>query len=147
MINVTVADFETVYKVWSEYLWPDRKTEIQPHSAMLISGEYELKNFGYPPTFFVLYLDGQLVGCNSGHKCCDNSYRSRGLYVFPEYRKRGIGKALLLATIEQGKKENSNFVWSYPRLESWPTYLSAGFSLASDWAESETGINAFCKHP
>lgn len=141
---ITTAGFETVYDLWRNHLWPDRTTNIEAHSAMLMSGQYELKNFRYPPTFFVLYIEGKLVGCNSGHKCCDGSYRSRGLYVLPEYRKNGYGKEFLLATIEQGRKENATFVWSYPRYESWPTYESAGFELASEWKKDETGTNAFC---
>lgn len=142
MIHIT--DFQTVYKIWSEHLWPERKSDIQPHSAMLMNGHYEMKNFKYPPTFFVYYIENKLVGCNSGHKCCDNTYRSRGLYVFPDYRKKGYGRELLLATVEQGIKENTRYIWSYPRYESWPTYKSAGFKLSSDWRDSETGTNAFC---
>jgi len=141
---ITTVDFKTIFKIWSEYLWPNRLSNIQPHSAMLMSGHYELKNFNYTPTFFIYKVDGIIAGCNSGHKCCDNTYRSRGLYVFPEFRKKGYGKELLVATINQGIKENTRYIWSYPRYESWSTYESAGFKLASDWKKDETGTNALC---
>jgi len=52
---------------------------------------------------------------------------------------------LLLATIDEGFKKQANFVWSYPRKESWNTYNSAGFTLSSKWESSEMGINAYCK--
>lgn len=144
---VTKTDFETIYQIWKTKLWPERKTEIETHSAMLISGEYELKNFNYPATFFIYKIDDKIAGCNSGHMCCDGTYRSRGLYVFPEFRKRGIGKELLLATIDQGKQENCEYVWSYPRYESWTTYQASGFKLTGDWHPTETGINAYCTCP
>jgi GNAT superfamily N-acetyltransferase len=90
-------------------------------------------------------LDNKIAGVNSGHKCMDGSYRSRGLFVYPKFRNLGIGYKLLLETINQGKKESAKFVWSYPRNTSWKTYEKAGFILTSDWEYSETGINAFCK--
>ena len=136
--------FEVVLDIWQNHLWPERTSKIEPHSAMLIAGDYELKNYEYTPSFFIYRIDDKIVGCNSGHKCCDGSYRSRGLYVFPEYRKKGYGKELLLETIEQGRKEEATFVWSYPRYESWPTYQASGFRLVSDWKRDETGTNALC---
>lgn len=139
------TDFDTINKIWTEHLWVDRKNKIEPHSAMLLSGEYELKNYKFVPSFFIYVIDGQIIGCNSGHKCCDGTYRSRGLYVFNDYRKKGYGKELLLATINQGQLEKATCVWSYPRRESWNTYKSAGFVLISDWITNEGYLNAYCK--
>jgi len=96
------------------------------------------------PTFFAYKLDNKIVGVNSGHLCHDNSYRSRGLFVFTEYRKQGIGKILLVATIDKGLDESADYVWSYPKQSSWPTYEAAGFTLASIWEQSELDLNAYC---
>lgn len=139
------VNYEVVYDIWVNHLWPGRTSPIEQHSAMLINETYDLKNYEYEPTFFVYKAGDKIAGCNSGHKCCDGTYRSRGLYVFPDYRKKGYGKELLLATIDQGRKENSTAVWSFPRYESWPTYKAAGFDLLSEWRHSETGVNAYCK--
>jgi len=141
---ITNTDFNTIDKIWREFLWSTRISKIETHSAMLLDGTYDIKNFDYPPTFLIYLIDDKIVGCNSGHMCSDNTYRSRGLYVFPEYRKKGIGKALLEYTINNGIRENADAIWSFPRYESWNTYQSAGFSLCSEWAGSETGINAYC---
>ena len=112
---------------------------------MLFKQGHDLKNFNYNPTFFGYYYKGQLAGVNSGHMCVDNSYRSRGLYVFPEYRKIGIGKQLLIATVMQGHKEKADFCWSYPRINSWSVYESVGYKLSTDWEDGENGKNAFCR--
>lgn len=107
---------------------------------------YDLKNMQSDPSFFAYFENNIMVGVNSGHKCCDNSYRSRGLFVFPEYRNRGIGLTLLTQTIFQAHKESATYVWSYPKQSSWIVYEKAGFVIASSWEKSETSeSNAFCK--
>lgn len=141
---ISLISFEEIFPIWRNYLWPNRQDKIEPHSAMLFLKGYDLKNFNNNPSFFGYFIDDRLVGVNSGHKCCDNSYRSRGLYVDPNYRKSGIGKKLLTATIQQGKKECADFVWSYPKQSSWKCYESSGFKLSSNWLTSENGINAYC---
>lgn len=138
-------DFSTIYNYWSNYLWLDRKSKIEPTSAMRFLGGYDLKNLDFEPTFFGFIVDNNVVGVNSGHKCMDNGYRSRGLFVLPEFRGRKIGVELLVATINQGIKEQCTYVWSYPKLNSWGTYQKAGFSLSSNFEQSELGLNAYCK--
>lgn len=142
---IKIVDFYTVYEIWVNYLWPDRHSTIEPTSSMRFMGGYDLKNMNFTPTFFAYYIGENVVGVNSGHMCINQEYRSRGLYVFPDYRKNGIGTELLLKTIEQGKSENAKMIWSYPKLQSWSTYKNAGFSLSTDWEHSELGLNAYCK--
>ena len=137
--------FEEILPIWRDYLWPNRVSAIENTSAMTFLGGYDLKNMVSSPTFFAYLIEGKIAGVNSGHKCADNSYRSRGLWVFPEYRGNHIGRKLLQATIVQGIKEGVNYVWSYPKFSSWKTYQSSGFLLSSDWEQSELDINAYCK--
>ena len=66
--------------------------------------------------------------------------------LFRSYRGNKIGIQLLIASIEQGIKENADFIWSYPKFSSWKTYQSAGFTLSSDWEKSELDLNAYCNH-
>lgn len=142
---ISNTTFDVINEIWSKELWPNRKSIITPTSAMNYLEGYDLINMTYNPTFICYLVEEEIAGVNSGHLCMDGSYRSRGLFVYPKYRKQGIGPKLLLATIDQGRKENARFVWSYPRNTSWETYKKAGFELTTDWEYSETGINAFCK--
>jgi GNAT superfamily N-acetyltransferase len=139
-----LIDFETIYPIWKNNLWPNRTSDITSNSAMVYLGGYDIKNMYCEPTFLAFYLDNKIVGVNSGHICADNSFRSRGLYVFPEYRKQGIGTKLLFKVIDLAKENSCSFVWSYPKLESWTTYQQAGFKLSSEWENSELGLNAYC---
>jgi GNAT superfamily N-acetyltransferase len=136
--------FHQILPIWDNYLWPNRISEITPTSAMCYLGGYDLVNMDSMPTFFAYMIDGEIAGVNGGHMCNDNEYRSRGLYVFEKFRGRGIGTALLKATIEQAAKEEASLCWSYPKDTSWKTYAKAGFVLASDFEISENGTNAYC---
>ena len=136
--------FHQILPIWDNYLWPNRVSEITPTSAMCYLGGYDLVNMDSIPTFLAYVIDGEIAGVNSGHKCKDNAYRSRGLYVFEKFRGKGIGTALLKATIEQAVKEEAALCWSYPKDSSWNTYTRAGFVLVSDWESSENGTNAYC---
>lgn len=138
-------DFETIFSIWKNKLWPERLSKIESTSAMNYLGGYNIKNMDYKPTFYGYLLDNKIVGVNSGHLCADQSYRSRGLFVDSEYRNRGIGKILLLASIDRGRFENANFVWSYPKHTAHNTYVGAGFAITSEWEQSELGRNAYCK--
>jgi len=115
---ITSITFDEIYHIWNTQLWPTRESSIETHSAMNFLGGYDMKNMISTPTFFAYKLDKQIVGVNSGHLCHDNSYRSRGLFVFPEYRKQGIGKLLLLATIDKGISEGADYVCSYTKQSS-----------------------------
>lgn len=142
---IVEINFDIIYPIWRDLLWPNRTSPIESTSAMNFLGDYDIKNMNYKPTFFAYIYSNQIAGVNSGHLCFDNSYRSRGLYVSENFRKKGIGLALLQKTIEQAINENAKFVWSYPRQQSWMTYERAGFQLESCWENSEQGINAYCK--
>jgi len=142
---IRLTTWDNIYQIWTSYLWKDRASNIEPVSAMLYLQGHDLKNFNYEPTFFAYYINDNIAGVNSGHKCCDGSYRSRGLFVFPEYRNKGIATILLSETIFQGSKENASFVWSLPKKESWKPYENAGFQLTSEWMSTETGTNGFCR--
>lgn len=144
-LSITEITYDVILPIWEKYLWPQRTSKIEPTSAMCYLGGYDTKNMSDQVFYLGAYVDNVLVGVNSGHMCYDGSFRSRGLYVHSDYRKQGIGQTLLVETIKMGDECNADFIWSYPRKQSWETYFRAGFELASDWEKSETGINAYCK--
>lgn len=137
--------WEEILPIWQTQLWPNRISAIEPNSAMVYKSGYDMYNMNTIPTFFGYYVDDKLVGVNSGHGCSNKMYRSRGLWVLPEHRGKGIGQQLLTETINQAKHEGSDMIWSFPKRTSWKTYNSVGFELASDWQKSETSDeNAYC---
>ena len=81
----------------------------------------------FTPTFWGAFYNDKLVGVNSGHMCIDKLYRSRGLFVFPEYRGFGIGQKLLMKTIAQAIHEKAIVCWSYPKNTAERSYHMQNF--------------------
>lgn len=154
--------WEEILPIWQNDLWPSsvRSSAIEPTSAMSlynelkndkdeITAQYDLENMKFTPTFWGCFIDHKLIGVNSGHMCVGKEYRSRGLWVNPQYRGMSIGTKLLLKTISQGYHEGAILCWSYPRFESWMSYHHAGFRHRDHnfnfvWEQSETGNNSKC---
>ena len=137
--------WEEIYEVWSKELWPTRTSKIESTSAMNFLSGYNMDNMKNTPTLFGYVFGGKIIGVNSGHRCADGSYRSRGLYVDRQFRGLGIGLKLLHATMNEARKQQAKFIWSLPRMTSWKTYKGVGFKLASDWHGTETSdSNAYC---
>jgi len=155
--------FEEILPIWQNELWPEtvRSSPIESTSAMCLFGRwvpddveefrleepfYDLENMKFTPTFWGCFVDDQLVGVNSGHMCLDKQYRSRGLWVNPNYRRSGIAQKLLIKTATQGYLEGADLCWSYPRYESRHAYANVGFKntfygFNFIYEDSETGKN------
>ncbi len=143
MISLGLIDFETIEPIWREKLWPGRTSAIETHSAMTWpygnkSAEYDMRVFEYPATFFAIYDDKKLIGVNSGHKTTNKLYRSRGLWVDPDYRKQGIAQLLFGSTETQARLEGCDAVWSIPRKTALPAYQRFGFETVGDFFGTET---------
>lgn len=137
--------FLDLLPIWKNELWPDRRSPIEPYSAMIfMHSDYSIAFMERPVAFFGLFDSDKLVGVNSVHGAEAFMARSRGLWVAPEYRHQGYGKQLLDAAITQAKEWGVHAVWSFSRKSSIDTYLSAGFSRTSGWLDhGEFGPNAY----
>jgi GNAT superfamily N-acetyltransferase len=94
--------------------------------------------FNYPATFFAAYDNERIIGVNSGHKTADKLYRSRGLWVDPNYRKQGVAQLLFESTETQARLEGCDAVWSIPRKTALSAYQRFGFETVGDFFGTET---------
>lgn len=140
-----IITFEDILPIWRDKLWPSRKSAIEPVSVIQHDGSYDMSIQQNVPTFFGVYVDDVLVGVNSGVKTTSTHYRSRGLYVDPAYRGHKIAKRLLQMVDDQAISEGCSIVWTMPRKEAYPTYLSMGYVATTDFFDEgvEFGPNCF----
>jgi GNAT superfamily N-acetyltransferase len=142
-VSIKRISFEQIFPVWRNQLWPERQSAIETHSVMTWPFQdnpapIDMHIFQYPPTFWGAFCDGVLVGVNSGHRTSNTQYRSRGLWVDPAYRGRGLAQRLLTMTEYQAMHEGTRMIWSIPRQTALPSYLSVGYLAVGEFFGTET---------
>ena len=136
-------DFNTIVDIWQHKLWSHRESDIETHSAMTWpfswpDNEIDMSIFEYPATFWGVYIDNKLVGVNSGHLSAEVEYRSRGIWVDPDHRGKGIANLLFCMLENQATIEGAEMIWSIPRKTALPAYTKFGFMTVGDFLETET---------
>lgn len=109
---------------------------------MTRDGGYDMTVYQkYSPLFLAVRVDGQIVGVNSGHQISEHEFRSRGLFVSENWRRKGIGELLLRETIAMAREIKCRFCWSYPKSTALSVYLRAGYAV--DPKKSVSGDSNF----
>ena len=107
-MGIKEITFEEILPFWKKLWYP--KEDIQKRSGTRLLYGFNrsvITNNKIEVTYFGAEVDGKIVGVNSGYIL--TGYRSRGLYVLPEYRRNGISQILLKATEEDAKKKNRGY--------------------------------------
>jgi GNAT superfamily N-acetyltransferase len=144
--KTNTINFETILPIWNDKLWLGRVSDIKPMSSMVYLGGYDVSIYKkYSPTFFAVYNSaGDIIGVNSGHKTTDNLYRSRGLWVDPLYRLKGISGILFCELYGQAIKESCIAIWSIPRKTALPAYKKYGFKQTSEFFDNAMEFSPNC---
>ncbi len=145
MVDLRVITFEEVYPIWDKNLWNGRLSEIKSMSSMMFLEGYDMTIYSkYIPKFWGLY-DENLIGVNSGFQSSEFEYRSRGLWINKNYRKRGYSSYLLNAAINEALVLGCEKIWSIPRKAALKSYEAVGFSRCSNWTDEgmEFGPNCY----
>lgn len=139
---IKLIDFSDIKYIWETQLWPGRTSPIKTHSSMTwpytSTKQYDMNIFTYPVYFWGVYINDSLAGVNSGHLINSDEFRSRGLWVDPQYRRNGIASILLTVTKTQAKKSGAKMIWTMPRESALPAYQSVGFSTIGNYFKTET---------
>ena len=136
--------FDEILPIWRDHLWKGRKTDIKPTNGLKFLGGFDKEIEKNTPTFVGAYINNKLVGVNSGHATNDSEYRSRGIYVLPEYRGQGVAQELLQSIEDQAVVEKKVTLWSMPRASALKTYEKFGFEVVSDYFDDmEFGPNCY----
>ncbi len=142
--------FDEILPVWSTYLWKARVSEIAPTSAIkygTLPYEYDISYMDSEFHGVGAYFEDFLIGVNSVHNTGGSQWRSRGLFVFDEFRGNGVGQALLKSSIDIARKSGMTEMWTMPKQTSLTTYEKSGFVKTSDWFTTETSTaNCYAKY-
>lgn len=100
------------------------------------------------PLFWCVRDSGKIVGVLSGHfagvidgSMVDldeeiRSFRIRGIWVEPEYRRKGLMRAMLEAAFEAARQDDCQAVWIFPRQGTASFYEPFGFKRMSGWIQN-----------
>lgn len=151
--RLIIATFDDVVNIWTDKLWPNRKSAIEPTSAMTWDRQIDMSLMEAKPTFFTYQIRTYAnspwitIGTSSGFAAGKGDYRVRGLYVNKEYRDMDIGTTLLYAVEGQAVKENCNRIWGLPRANAIDFYEKYGLLRTSELVEEgvEFGPNYYAE--
>lgn len=144
--HVEACEFGQVLEIWKYKLWPERVSLIEPISCITVQGEIDAELMNEKPYFWqALDSTGQVAGVISGFKVGDDSFRSRGIWVDPTHRKKGLGRELMKRNIETAQKLNLKYLWSMPRKASWGFYQELGFQVILEIDKYEFGPHFIAK--
>lgn len=145
MIPTAIQENQAI-NVWKNTLWADRLTPIKSMSSMLCGGGNDMNIYNNTPFFWAIenndYQVGifSVIGIMSGHMAGDKSFRTRGLWVSPNFRKKGLAQKLFKSAEDTAKELGCTSMWSYPRNAALHTYLKFGFNVVSDPVVEEGNI-------
>ena len=140
---VEEISFEEIAEVWAAELWPDKKNGVAKANEW--TWYWLQKELGKDkrmardaiPTFVGIKSGKKLVTVNSCYysnsKGMFNYWRSRGLWVHPDFRGQKYSSVILTWCLEHAKANNGHWMWSVPRKSAMAAYKSVGFVIQSDW--------------
>lgn len=142
-MQIKRTSFGNILPIWQQHLWPNRQSAIETHSAMTWPFEgdpdpIDMHIFSYPATFWCVLVDEQMIGVNSGHRTSDTQYRSRGIWVHPDWRGQHIADLLFSELESQALLEGCELIWSIPRKTALRAYTKFGFQTVGDFIGTET---------
>ena len=144
-MHVRELSWEEISQVWETQLWPHRTTAIKPMSSMRFMGGFDMTIYDrVSPWFCGLFSNDRLVGVNSCHQSDTHEMRLRGIWIDDQWRKRGLSDHLFAFVDEIAINLNCDYIWSFPRLSTWPVHEKAGYAMVSDPIENgEFGPNVY----
>ena len=141
-MEIRQITWEQTKPIWDTYLWPGRDSE--PVTSMKYLGGYDMAYKAQEPRFIgIENAQGILVAVNSYVLTHGTEFRSRGLWVDPQFRRLGYAKVLLEYMLDFIATEGGTMVWTMPRRGALEAYESAGFIRTTGWSEEGWGVNCY----
>ena len=145
---IETCTFNEIKEIWSEELWPMRKSAIEPVSWMDMNGHICNEYADVRPHFWCIRdSQGKPIAVISGHETPPFGFRSRGLWVSVNYRRQGHATKLMQHLVTWATQLKYSQVWTLPRITSWSFYKSLGFQIIRKSEDYEFGPHYFASLP
>lgn len=122
-MRIRRIELDETLPIRQEVLWPDR-----PPSEIVYPEDFD------PDTFHLGAFDDsdQLVGIVTLYYDTHTTWRLRGMGVWPDHQGRGVGTALVEATISALSELGATEFWCNARLAAIDFYRRLGWEIEGD---------------
>ncbi|MBC7466591.1 MAG: GNAT family N-acetyltransferase [Bdellovibrio sp.] len=112
--------FDQILPIWAQYLWPERRSIIEPVSAIDIDSNIDMGIFNFADNahYFAAFNNDQIIGVISGHLTKPNQCRLRGLFVMPEYRGQSVSRRLIETELNHATELGCTQIWALIRTKN-----------------------------
>src|SRR5687768_15848016 len=108
-----MSDVHTLFLEYAAALGVDLSFQNFDDELASLPGDYD--------PILLAYWNGQLAGCVAMHACGDAICEMKRLYVRPDFRRYGVGRALALRIIEEARTRGFRAM----RLDTLPSMRKA----------------------
>jgi ribosomal protein S18 acetylase RimI-like enzyme len=142
-LGIEEVRFADVLPAWRKWLWPngpafnkrgEAKTKISPVSVYTLNGG---KDFSIrakaTPRFFATIVEDVVIATSSGFFSEENVFRMRGIWVHPDFRRKGLARIHIENLCALGDSLGAVKIWGITRQASFEFYRRVGFHQASPW--------------
>ena len=126
--NIQHISFEQIEFFWSQHLWPERVSQIEPISLINSDGDIDISLRKYQPSFYGLFLNKNLIGVASTCQTNTIEFRLRGISLNKEFRGLGLSNSLIKKSFQHILElVDEPVVWTLSRESNFSFYQKYGF--------------------
>ena len=143
-MEIKRVEFKDIYPIWKDKLWKGRVSKIEESNSIDYLGSYNPEILKNKAICFACFIEKKIVGVNTLLPTSNNFCRSRGFYINPEQRLKGLGRKIMQKTLQHATELKFKYIWSLPRKNSLLFYLKFGFKQTTKFDNQyEFGPNCF----
>lgn len=130
-MKIEVLHFADIKAIWSNNLWPQRKSLIEEVSYIDHNGDIDMRIRNWAaPVFLGSRLNDRIVAVTSFYQTNAEYWRLRGTWIHEDLRGHKMGKRLITEVVQFVKnRQHNGRIWTMARESSVQFYLKNQFEI------------------